>query len=408
MKNRTWLPVWTLAWMLTGLSLGLQAQSLNPGAELTLPPPWTQPVPLGALPAGRYRLEATTLAGDPVEILVDRRNGTTPWTASGTNRNLRGSLEAWVDLAPVPGDEWRVRPTLPERDTVVLRLRALAFGELKDALKQGLTSGPEVSSPLTRRLELPPGSGGPGLAARVGTGGDLWVGWLTDGGWAAEVWDAVRGRRLGRELQASAGPWNSLALGGANAPVVTLAGAGDVTTWAWTGADWTPAESEEPVLSTSWGRFRTETGPVRVFRAQETGWEDLGLPRDDQADRVLLGSTDDGLAAFLASSTGDHRAFYLWRPGLGWMAQPPPPASGPPWKDLWTVSAGAGSLYHLEGHDRDLLLREYDGTEWRPGLDLSVLAPRGPQAAVLLPPSAWSKTGSLLLATDRVSVYDLP
>jgi len=234
------------------------------------------------------------------------------------------------------------------------------------------------------------------------------VGWLTDGGWAAEVWDAERGRRFGRELQASAGPWNSLTLTGTRAPAVLLAGAQDRTNQAWTGADWTATEPDETVLSTPWGRFRTETAPVRVFRAQETGWQDLELPRDDQADLIVLGSSDDGLAAFLASSSSAHRAFYLWKPGLGWLAEPPPPASGPPWQDLWTVSAGAGTLYHLEGDDHQLLLRQFDGSEWRPALDLSVLAPQGARAAVLLPPSAWSKTGSLVVATDRVSVYDLP
>jgi hypothetical protein len=390
------------------LAAPLSAQTLDPETELTLPPPWTQPVLLGALPEGRYRLEATTLGSDPVEVTLERKSPDSPWTASGTNRNLRGSLDGWVDLSPRAGDSWRVRPTLTVNDTVILRLRSLAFADLKDSLKQGLTTGPEVSSPLTKRLELPPATGGPGLAAQVGAGGALWLGWLTDGGWGAQVWDAQRGLRLGRELAARGGPWNALALGGTNAPVATLGAPAGATALAWSGADWTPASPADAVLSTPWGRFRTETAPVRVFRAQETGWQDLELPRDDQADLIVLGSSDDGLAAFLASSSSAHRAFYLWKPGLGWLAEPPPPASGPPWQDLWTVSAGAGTLYHLEGDDHQLLLRQFDGSEWRPALDLSVLAPQGARAAVLLPPSAWSKTGSLVVATDRVSVYDLP
>jgi hypothetical protein len=126
-------------------------------------------------------------------------------------------------------------------------------------------------------------------------------------------------------------------------------------------------------------------------------------------DRALGGFTDDGLFVILASSADGSRSVFSWRPDRGWVARPAPDAGAPPVSGLWAVTAGAGSLYLLEGRDATLTLRQFDGTDWRPALDLSALAPGGASAAALVAPSAWSKTGSLVLAAaGRVTVYDLP
>lgn len=396
----------TLGITLVGTALG--AQTLDPASELTLAAPWSQPVVLGPASEGRYRLEATTLAGDPVEVVVDRKNPDGTWSATGTNRTLRGSLEASLEISIGLRETWRVRPALPERSTVILRLRQSSFAELRDALKQVMTDD-TTGSPLTKRLELPPATGGPGLAGAVGRDGSLWVGWLTDGGWSAEVWDAVRGRRMGPPLLAATAPWTRFSLRGTTAPEVVLTGEKDTITRSWSGSGWVvvPSPAGEG-LETKWGTLRIETQPsMRILRATSLGWDDLSLPRDDQADRIRVGSTDDGLAVFLASSVTDHRAFYTWNPDRGWTAFPPPPASGPPWSALWAVSTGAGNLYHLEGDDTHLWLRCFDGAQWRPAIDLSRWG-RGAVGAALLSPSSWSKTGTLVLATDRVTVYDLP
>jgi hypothetical protein len=398
---------WSIAALAALLGLPLTAQTLDPGTELTLPPPWKDSVPLGSLADGRYRLEATTLEGEPIEVVAERRTTSAAWSAQATNRSIRGSLDPWIDLSAASGDQWRVRPARPENVTVILRLRKAAFSELKDSLKQELTSGSAVTAPLKKRLELPAGTGGPSLTAAVGPAGNLWVGWLTDGGWGAQVWDAVRGRPLGRPLQADQAPWSAVVLSGPG-PLATLTGTSGDTARAWTGSDWSVENAASGDLTTPWGRFRTVEAPVRVYKATASGWQDLALPRDDASDRVLLGSTDDGLAVLLASSRDAHRALYTWNPSRGWIAMPPPPAAGPPWPDLWSVTSGAGSLYQVDGDDASLWLRQFDGSEWRPALDLRVLAPHGARAALLLGPSAWSKTGSLVLAGDAVSVYDLP
>jgi len=302
----------------------------------------------------------------------------------------------------------RVRPVNAPGATVIVRLQQTQFSALRDSVKQGLTLGPATSAPLHLRTTLAT-AGGPGLTAATGSHGELVVGWLTDGGWGAEVWDVVQGKRLGEPLKAPGAPWTSVSLAVGTTISATTVGSSGTSGWLWTGDAWVPQPAVEGrPLVTAWGTFRTDTSPGRIYQAKATGWLDLGLPRDDGADLILLGSTEDGLAAFLASSRDAHRSFYLWKPGEGWRALPPPPASGPPWPELWAVTSGAGSLYHLEGRDKELLLRPFDGTDWHPALDLSALAPQGARAATLVAPSAWSKTGSLVLATDQVSVYDLP
>ena len=213
-----------LLFLILPLASAAFTETLDVGTELTISPPWTQPIALEALPEGRYRLEATNLANDPVEVVVDKKDQGDSWVASGTNRTLRGSLDGYVDLAVRPGETWQVRPAQTERGTAILRLRKAAFAELKETLKQNLTTSPAVTLPLKKRLELA-ASGGPGLAAAVGAGGTLWIGWLTDGGWGAEVWDATKGQRVGPVLQADSGPWTGLALGGTEVPVATLSNA---------------------------------------------------------------------------------------------------------------------------------------------------------------------------------------
>jgi hypothetical protein len=125
-------------------------------------------------------------------------------------------------------------------------------------------------------------------------------------------------------------------------------------------------------------------------------------------DRALWASTDDGLFVLLASSKDANRSVYSWRAGEGWVARPTPGAAGPPVTGLWAVVFG-GSLELVEGTQQSLVLRQFDGTGWRTGLDLSSLAPGGAEAVALAAPSAWSKTGSLVLAASgQIEVYDLP
>lgn len=385
----------------------LAAESLDAGTELAIDPPWATPIPLGPLGEGTYHLEAATLAGDPVEFVLEKAASGGTWAVEGTNRTIQGAVGPGIDLGAADTLR-RVRPVGTVTETVVLRLRQTQFATLRDSVKQGLTLGPATTAPLHLRSALPGGTGGPGLAATVSPTGTLAVGWLTEGGWGVEIWDPVQGQRIGDPIKV-AFPASALALDASQGLVATVIGSGGTATWAWSGGAWVPQTTPAKTsLTTPWGTFRTDVHPVRVLQAKATGWLDLALPRDDAADLILLGSTDDGLAAFLASTRDGHRGFYLWKPGQGWTALVPPPATGSPWQELWAVTSGAGTLYHLEGRDKELLLRPFDGTDWHPALDLSPLAPAGARSAFLLPPSKWSKTGTLVLATDHVAVYDLP
>jgi hypothetical protein len=384
--------------------------SLGASEELALNPPWQTPLALMFPQPGTYRLEATGLAGDPVEVVIERKVGEGTWRPEGTNRTMKGALEAMVEWSVEDGDFWRVRPAAPVRQTVVLRLKKAAFTALKNSLKQDLTAGPEVSLPLKKRFELPVGTGGPGLTAVSSPRGELWIGWLLAQGTAAEVWTSTTRNRLGTPVAATVGPWTGLSLGGSEGPVLTARRGTETEARAWTGLDWAvEAAPTGQGLTTSQGTFRYESVPVpRVWRATAGGWADLELPRNRMLDRLLLGSTADSLYAFLGSSTGRERELYAWAAGTGWTAMAPPPAAGPPQPGQWSVTSGAGTLYQVEGRGTEARLLAFDGTGWDPGLDLSVLVGKGLEGAVLLPPSPWSKTGTLVLATDRVTVYDLP
>lgn len=397
-----------LALLLLGLTAQGWAQTLGPSAELTLNPPWSEPVTLLFPAPGLYRLEAAGLAGSPVEVQIDRQGPDGFWTPAATNRSLRGVLEASVEWSAGDGS-WRVRPVRTVLQTVVLRLRPSTFAGLRETLRQGLTPGPEVSLPLVRRGELPVGTGGPVLAASPASPDGMWIGWLTQGGRSAEVWTA-QGARLGSPIvPRSGGLWTSLAWEAAERPILVARGPGGDEARSWTGLEWV----EEAVpggrsFTTPEGTFRYSAAPVpRVWRYAAAGWTDLELPQNQKLDRMLLGSTDEGLYALLASSAGRDRAFYLWKAREGWTALDPPPAAGPPLPGLWAAANGAGALLHLEAEARGLVLRSFDGTGWGVPLDLSALG-RDLQAVCLLPPSRWSRTGTLIVVSDRVSIYDLP
>jgi len=394
--------------LLTPSALWSQDPILGPPAELTLNAPWSGFVLLEFPEAGNYRLEATGLGGDPIEVIVERQGPGAVWKPETSNRTLRGNLEAVVEWSVGFGENWRVRPPGPVSQTVVLRLKKSTFAGLRESLKQGLTPGPEVSLPLHKRFELPKGTGGSGLTAAEGPGGELWVGWLTDQGSAAEVWEASTAHRLGKPILAGRTPWTALSLDSIG-PVLVARGPGAAEARAWTGLEWiVEAAPISRGFSTPQGTFRYETDPMRIWRSTAAGWADLELPQNRRLDRVLLGSTEGGLYAFLGSSTGRERAFYSWGPKDGWTALPAPPAEAPPQEGLWAATNGAGSLFYLEGQGTRLDLRQFDGAEWKPALDLSALTTRGLRGAVLLPSGAASKTGTLVVATDRVVVYDLP
>lgn len=398
---------WLLPLVLLSTRLWAADPPLSASSELTLNGPWTQPVALVFPEDGPFRLEATGLGGEPVEVVVERLEGSQGWKLVATNRTLRGSLEAVVDFAFEGGDPWRVRPVAPVTKTVVLRLKRSAFSALKNTLKQELTVGPEVSLPLRLRAALPLASGGEGLAAAASRG-QLWVGWLTPSG--AEVWDVGRTQRLGPGLTSSlSGPWETLELGGSEAPVVTGRHGDEAEALTWNGQAWSTEAVSTRVVTTRQGTFRGEEGPVpRVWRSTTAGWMDLELPRHRLLDRLLLGSTEDGLYAFLASSSGRERALYRWEAAQGWIALPAPPASEPPREGLWAATNGAGSLFFVEGRGTELTLRQFDGQAWKAPLDLDVLVSAGLRSVALLPPSPWSRTGTLVIASSRVEVYDLP
>ena len=393
------------------VAVGAGAQSLAPGSELLVPTGWTGPVTLEVPGPGGYRLELTASGQVPV-VVAEKRGPQGRWEAAATNRGLGGAPETSLDLTATGGDSWRVRPQTPLEAPVVLGWKRIAFAGFNQAVQQGLTSSPGPTDPLNRRTRGVPAPDVTNLTAAAGPGGRLWGAWLTDGGRTAEVWDLGAGTRLGSPLTApEGGPWVSATLvPDTTAATLSLEGPGGQVTLVWTGVAWSGADAQPtPGTQTPWGRILVrEATPVDAWRAGPLGWEDLGLPRDDRMDRVLWTSTDDGVFVFLASSQGPARAAYSWRPGEGWVARPVPEAAGPPVPGLWAL-ASAGSLELVEGRGPSLILRQFDGTQWRTGLDLSSLAPDGAQAVALVGPSAWSKTGTLVLAASgRVCVYDLP
>lgn len=401
-------PTWLLVMLLGSASAAWSQSSLGAAQELTLNPPWSAPVSLEFPQPGPYRLEAATLAGAPLEVVVERQGPGGVWNPVATNRTLKGNIEAVVEWSVEEGSRWRVRPATTVRQTVVLRMKRAAFASLRDTLKQDLSVGPAVSLPLILRLELPQGTGGLGLAAASGARGELWVGWLVAQGTGAEVWSSATGKRVGDPLVAAQGPWTTLNLGGTQNPAVVAWGSGEAEARAWTGLDWVvEAAPATGTFTSAQGTFRYESSPLpRVWRTDE-GWVDLELPRNRMLDKLLLGSTSDGLYALLASSSGREREFYSWAPGKGWKALLPPPAEAPPRPHLWSATNGAGTLFVAEGQGTGLVLRSFDGTAWRV-LDLSGLAQKGLKSVLLTPPSPWSKTGTLVVATDRLTVYDLP
>lgn len=389
----------------TALAWG-QDLKLGVARELTLGGPWTAPVALEFPEEGRYRLEALEVGGDPVEVVVERRAAGKTWTPEATNRAAGGGVLAAVEWSVGSGAQWRVRQVNPGGAAVVVRLGRATFAGLKETLKRGLTPGPEVSLPLVKRIELPVGTGGPVLTAVEGTGAALFLAWLSDDGSAAQVWDTAP-RRWGAPLRAAPGlRWNALEL--EPGPGLVVRGTEGAQAWSWSGGDWVAEAAPAPqALTTPHGAFRW-TGPeVRIWRWSD-GWDDLGLPLHRGLDVVRVGSTDDGLYVLLTSNQSQDRAFYSWTRGRGWEALEVPPAWGTSNPEMAALSNGAGSLFLVEGTADRLRLTAFDGETWRRPVDLSPLVAAPLRGLALAPPSNWSRTGALALATDRVTVYDLP
>lgn len=404
MKLAVWMVVFcgvvTLGWS--------QSDRLGVARELTLAGPWEKAVALEFPEEGRYRLEVLEMGGDPVEVVVERRTTGNQWVVEASNRTDRGVLLPAVEWNVIAGDQRRVRPVAGVPQTVVIRLNRASFTGFKEALKRGLTTSGEVSTPVRQRFELPPGTGGPLLAAVEGAGGRLFLGWLSEDGRTAQVWDH-RGNRWGQALRATEGTrWDSLEVVD-QGPSVVLRGEHGPQAWTWSGGNWVPEAAPSPtVVTTPQGTFRWTVSPeIRVWR-WTTEWIDLELPRHRGFDQCHVGSTADALYVLIASSRTGERGFYSWHPDRGWVALELPRPSLEIRPELVALTREAGSLYLVEASSRVLTLRPFDGEVWKPAVDLSALVQRNLRAIVTLPPSTFSKTGLLIVATDRVSVYDLP